>query len=72
MEGKENRVLVIDSGSSLMKAGFAGKDNNIHIIEAVVGRPRKNKIGILEEELGKPKDIYIGWSAYVKWKFLKI
>jgi actin-related protein len=37
----ENQIIIIDNGSSTIKAGFAGEDEPREIFPTIVGRPKK-------------------------------
>jgi actin-related protein len=50
----ENLIIVIDNGSGVCKAGFAGQELPEAVFPAIVGRP-KNKGGV-----GVTKEIYMG------------
>ncbi|XP_072013595.1 actin, cytoplasmic-like [Amphiura filiformis] len=56
----ESETVVLDNGSSELKAGFAGADKPRAIFPSVVGRPqyrdRSSTIGLMVA----PKDIYVG------------
>lgn len=40
MEGEDVQALVIDNGSGMCKAGFAGDDAPRAVFPSIVGRPR--------------------------------
>ncbi len=40
----ENAALVVDNGSGMMKAGFAGEDDPRVVFSSVVGHPRHKVI----------------------------
>ncbi|XP_016498072.1 actin-like [Nicotiana tabacum] len=58
-DGKDTRPLVIDNGTKLSKAGFAGDDSPRAVFESIVGRPRHT--GIMPG-MGQ-KDAYVGYEA---------
>lgn len=57
-----SNAIVIDNGSGLVKAGFAGDDAPTTVFPAVVGRPKHPNVMIG----ARPKDIYIGDEAMHK------
>lgn len=40
MDEGESTALILDSGSGMMKAGFAGDDAPRAVFQSIVGRPR--------------------------------
>ncbi len=58
---EEARPLVVDNGSGMMKAGFAGDDAPRAVFPSIVGRFRGVVVG------GGQKDAYVGDEAQVKW-----
>jgi actin len=38
---KQQKTIVIDNGSAMMKAGFAGEDAPRAVFPTIVGRPKK-------------------------------
>ena len=48
--------VVLDNGSGMMKAGFAGDDAPRAVFPAIVGRP-KHRLGMIG--MGN-KDVYVG------------
>ena len=55
-----NGILVVDIGSSVIKAGFSGEDAPRSIFLSIVGRPKDNNKIIFGLE---SKDFYIGDEA---------
>ena len=66
--GEEETALVIDNGSGMCKAGFAGDDAPRSVFPSVVGKPKNPGIMVGLEQ----KDIYIGDEAMQKRGVLKI
>lgn len=62
-----NKAIVIDLGSGLIKAGFAGDDLPKHIFPNVIGRPKNEGIAA---ELGE--EMFVGKDALDKKEFLHI
>ena len=64
----ENPTIVIDNGSGMVKAGFAGEENPRCVFPAIVGRPQYASAmqGITQ------KDVYIGEEAEQKRGVLKL
>ena len=44
----QNRPVVIDNGTGVMKAGFAGKDKPKSVFPSFVGRPKHTRIMVCE------------------------
>ncbi|XP_077979378.1 actin-1-like [Glandiceps talaboti] len=61
-------ALVIDNGSGMCKAGFAGDDAPRSVIRSIVGRPR-HMVTMVGKEL---KDTYIGEEAWNKRDVLNL
>ena len=55
-------ALVVDNGSGMCKAGFAGDDAPRVVFPSIVGRPRHREIVVGMEQ----KDAYIGGEAQSK------
>ncbi len=62
-DGVDEGALVVDNGSGMMKAGFAGDDDPRAVFPSVVGRPRHKGVMV---GMGQ-KDAYVGDEAFVKW-----
>eukprot|EP01084_Bolivina_argentea_P037974 70211_1 len=62
---EENANIVIDNGSHIIKAGFAGDDAPRAVFPTIIGRPRHQIGGMGIRRLGW-KDIYAGDEAVAK------
>ena len=60
MSGSEEPIVVLDNGSGMVKAGFAGEDAPQCVFPAIVGRPRA-ATGVIQG--GGSKSEYIGDEA---------
>jgi actin, other eukaryote len=65
---EDNQILVIDTGSGVVKAGFSGEDAPRSIFPSIVGRPKNLNVLIGVES----KDEYLGDEAQQKRGILKI
>ncbi|KAJ5068630.1 actin-7-related [Anaeramoeba ignava] len=65
---KEIKTIVIDNGSRLIKAGFAGDDAPRTVFPSIIGRPRNSGDKIEKEE----KEFYIGEEAQSKRDILSL
>ena len=62
MEGEDVQALVVDNGSGMCKAGFAGDDAPRAVFPSLVGRPRMPGIIVGMEK----KEVYVGSEAQAK------
>jgi actin-related protein len=60
--GEEQAALVIDNGSGMVKAGFAGDDAPRAVFPSIVGRPRHKGVMVGASQ----KDAYVGDEAQAK------
>jgi len=64
----ESHALVVDNGTGMVKAGFAGDDAPRAVFPSIVGRP---KVGSVMVGMDK-KEVYIGDEAQAKRGILKL
>lgn len=68
MEGEDVQALVVDNGSGMCKAGFAGDDAPRAVFPSLVGRPRMPGIIVGMEK----KEVYVGSEAQAKRGILSL
>lgn len=70
----ENQIVIIDNGSSTIKAGFAGEDAPRAVFPTIVGRPYEHfmlsNVDFFKQFFKKSE--YIGDEAIVKRRYLNI
>ena len=70
MDNDETVALVVDNGSGIYKAGFAGDDAPRAVFSSVIGRPRYQGVTV-DGAIGQ-KDFYVGNSAQEKRDLLTL
>ena len=65
-----DKAVVIDNGSGVCKAGFAGDDMPISILPSIIGRPSYPNVMMMTDKCNK--DCYIGNEAFNNKGILKL
>lgn len=66
----EPSAIVLDNGSGIVKAGFAGEDAPRYFLRNIVGRPRRRECTL--PETNDRADYYIGDKALTQREILSI
>ena len=67
-DGEESQALVVDNGSGMVKAGFAGDDAPRAVFPSICGRPKQQSVMVGMAT----KDVFVGDEAMSKKGILKL
>ncbi len=63
-----NQAIVVDCGSGVCKAGFAGDESPSCVFPSLIGRPREKKVMVGTGQ----KDVWIGAQAQARRDLLHL